>query len=58
MCGYDPFAWYEEQLDREYEAQQAGYNSYEEYYDAMQDYKENLDFDSWHEEQASRRQKR
>lgn len=52
MCGYDPFAWYEEQLDREYEAQQAGYDSYEEYYDAMQDYKENLDFDRWHEKQA------
>lgn len=54
MCGYDPFARYEEQLDREYEAQQAGYDSYEEYYDTMQDYKENLDFDKWHEEQASR----
>lgn len=57
MCGYDPFAWYEQQLDREYQAQQAGYDTYEEYYEAMQDYKENIEFDKWHEEQTIERMK-
>lgn len=51
MCGYDPFYWYELQLDREYEAFQAGFDNYEDYYTAIEDVKGNDDFDRWHDEQ-------
>lgn len=34
MCGYDPFYWYDWELERQAKAYQAGYDTYEEYYDA------------------------
>lgn len=49
MCGYDPFALYDWLMDREAEAYQAGYDSYEDYYVAMKEDKENEDFDRYHE---------
>ena len=50
MGGYDPFALYDWLMDREAEAYQAGYDSYEDYYVAMKEDKENEDFDRYHEE--------
>lgn len=45
MCGYDPFRWYEEELDREHEAYINGFDSYEEYYNSMQDDRENEEYE-------------
>jgi len=41
MCGYDPFYWYEQELDREHIAYMHGYDNYEDYYNNKQDFKEN-----------------
>lgn len=38
MCGYDPFRWYDEELDREYEAYEHGYDSYEEYRETIEEH--------------------
>lgn len=46
----NPFKWYEQELDNEHEAEMAGYDSYEEYYEAKQDDLANEQFDRWHEE--------
>lgn len=51
MCGYDPFKWYELECDQQYIAEQNGYDSDEEYYEAMKDDLANEQFDRWHEEQ-------
>lgn len=45
MCGYDPFYWYEKELDRDHIAWQNGFDNYEDYYVEMQDHKENLAYD-------------
>ncbi len=50
MCGYDPLEEYEKELDRKYKAFEAGYDSYEEYDLAMQDYIGNLMFDGIHDD--------
>lgn len=42
MCGYDPFYWYERQLDREYAAYQAGFESVD---NAKQDNRDNDTYD-------------
>lgn len=47
MCGYDPLYWYEWELDRQYEAFQAGYDSYEDYYNAKQDDLQNDAYDRY-----------
>lgn len=41
MCGYDPFYWYETELDRDYIAWINGFDNYEEYYNSMKDDFEN-----------------
>lgn len=51
MYGYDPFYWYEWELDRQYIAELNGYDNYDDYYNAMKEAKENQDFDLWHDEQ-------
>lgn len=51
MCGYDPFAWYEKELDEEYIAWLNGFDNYEDYYNSVQDDLGNETFDRWHEEQ-------
>lgn len=38
MCGYDPFRWYDEELDREHEAYMNGYDSYEEYRETIEEH--------------------
>lgn len=38
MCGYDPFRWYEEELDREHEAYMNGFDSYEEYIESIEEH--------------------
>lgn len=38
MCGYDPFQYYEQELDRKAEAEYHGFNSWEEYMDAKEDF--------------------
>lgn len=48
MCGYDPLEWYEKELDNQYLAQQAGFDSYEEYCEFLED-KKHDDFDSYDE---------
>ena len=45
--------YYELELEQEYEAHEHGYDSYEEYYEAMQDDKGNRDYDSWKDEQLT-----
>ena len=49
--GYMGLAWYEEELDREYEARMHGYETYEEYYEAMKDDEGNRQYDAWKDEQ-------
>ena len=51
MCGYDPFQWYEDELDRDYEAYLHGYDNYEDYYNAMQDDLGNREYDEWKDKQ-------
>lgn len=46
MCGYDPFYWYDWELDRQAIAQQHGFDTYEEYYNWLEDNKANDDFES------------
>lgn len=45
MCGYDPFYWYDWQLDRQAEAYEHGFETYEEYYNSIQDDKDNEDYE-------------
>lgn len=45
MCGFDPFYWYEQELDRQYIAEQHGYNSYEEYIADIKDDIGNMQYD-------------
>jgi c-di-AMP phosphodiesterase-like protein len=40
MCGYDPFYWYEKQLDEEAEMTELGFDNYDDYLDYLQDEKE------------------
>lgn len=44
--------YYEDELEKEYEAQLNGYDSYEDYYNAMQDDIENAAYDSYKDERA------
>lgn len=47
MCGYDPIGWYEEQMEMYYEAYDAGYESVEEYHNAIESQQENDDYDRY-----------
>lgn len=52
MCGYDNgLSWYELDLERQYIAEQNGYDSYEEYLEAMQDDIGNRQYDEWKDSQ-------
>lgn len=51
MCGYDPFAWYEKELDQEHLAWLNGFDNYEDYYNSVPEDLKNKAFDRWHEEQ-------
>ncbi len=44
--------YYEDELEKEYEAQLNGYDSYEDYYNSMQDDIENRAYDNWKDERA------
>lgn len=50
MCGYDPLYYYEKALDEAYLAQQYGFDTYEEYYEAMKDQEGDRIYDSWEED--------
>ena len=54
MCGYDPFWFYNLQLDRQYEAEQAGYDNYEDYYNARQDDLMNDECDRYADDQVEK----
>ena len=45
MCGYDPFYWYEKDLDEQYLAYENGIDSVEEYQESLNDNKMNDDYD-------------
>lgn len=45
MCGYDPFYWYEKELDEQYTAFEAGFNSVEEYKNYLDDCKTEDDYE-------------
>lgn len=44
--------YYEDELEKEYEAREHGYDSYEDYYNSMQDDIENRAYDNWKDERA------
>lgn len=44
--------YYEDELEKEYEAREHGFNSYEDYYNSMQDDIENRAYDNWKDERA------
>nr|DAL34601.1 MAG TPA_asm: hypothetical protein [Caudoviricetes sp.] len=46
MCGYDPFYWYEKELDEQYLAYENGFESVEDYKNSLDDDKTNDDYDS------------
>lgn len=46
MCGYDPFWFYDWLLDRQAEANEHGFETYEDYYNWLEDNKANDDFES------------
>lgn len=50
MCGYDPFYWYELELDRQYIAEQNGYDNYEDYITDLKDDIGNMQYDRWKNE--------
>lgn len=39
MCGYDPFYWYERELDTAYAMEQAVFDNLNDYYDYLEDLK-------------------
>lgn len=45
MCGYDPFYWYEKELDEQYLAYENGFESVEDYLNSLDDNKTNDDYD-------------
>lgn len=47
MCGYDPFYWYEKELDEQYLAYENGFDSVEEYQESLNDNKMNDDYDRY-----------
>lgn len=51
MCiNYNPFYWLERELDLQYEAEQHGFENYEDYYNSLKDDLENEAYDKWKEE--------
>ena len=54
MCGYDPFYWYDWELDRQYEAFEHGFDNYEDYYNSIQAELDNDIFDRLHDEQKKK----
>ena len=55
MCGYDPFYWYDWELDRQYEAFEHGFDNYEDYYNYIHNGIDNDIFDRLHDEQKKER---
>lgn len=56
-AGYDPFAWYERQLDLEHKAWLAGFDSVEEYLEHEEDLKADAEIERWEERRIEECQK-
>lgn len=53
MCGYDNgLSWYELDLERSFIAQEHGFETYEEYCEAMKEDEGNRQYDEWKDKQC------